>query len=1070
MALRVGDVETRLGFHVDDSGADRYERRTKQLRTEAKRDIKTDAKVDVDGRGFSEYERRARQVHRHNDDMVRGSARVRTGMSSLFVGGGLFAVGATAAYGLARGLGFVVDQFGESDRVAKQSNTVLRSTHEVANVTTKEVISLADALSKKSGIDDENVQSGENLLLTFTKIRNEAGRGNDIFDQATKAALDLSVAWGTDMHSASITVGKALNDPIKGVVALSRVGVQFTQSQKDTIKSLEESGHHLKAQKIILRELRTEVGGSAKAYGNTLPGAMGKLRTMIGNVAEWLGGKLAPAFNKAIDWGKGFVRQLRDGTGAGGKIRDVIRSVSGTIGDFIEQIRSGTGAGGALRRIFEALATSVGRVATAVFPVIRGLVQVVGKVAQFGIKLAGTRVGIAALHAVLGALVGRLAGLGVAWAVSKVVGFASAVRGARAAVAALSIAVRANPIGVLATVLGAVVGALIGFGSQEKRAKVSTQDLNDALREQRDALRAVRDLDIDAKEAKTRYRAATLNVRAAEIRLADMRKHGRKGTLEYKQAEVDLQDARNEQRRSQRDLTDQEQHGKDVRAEATKTTRDAIKTARDRVATVKDEIAHLKLQSSGIFKSKEQTDDMRKKQKDLADATRTLNGLLQTQGDIKPPNLAPAMDALNRSTQDSVDFVADLVRTMDRLHSKNVYVNTYATKIISTERRARGGKVDEPGVVVMHGEEAPRYPEYWISTNPRDRDRMVPLLAEAARSIGAQLVGFARGGSSADVRAARRKGIDFPAVGDLAKGQPQIADSDVSNAQRRFDRMQRGYSRMQRIHDLTTEEFLRDDPKTGNQVIDHAAISRRVGELNEEIAFIDKRLIGKKHGKIRPNSRGGFSMQAPVPERGSAQEVIGMIDGFDAGIARILNRVRKFEARAHRLGYKQRAEAYHSKALELSEWRDQIDEQREDTWDQIKDLQVDIQYLQRERADALGTKPPPAAGGGGGGGTTTDPAAVAAAVAAEMGAFQTARSDLFSSFGGNFLIPGSTPSPTQQAAGARALGAVPTAEGYTAAGRGDVTVNIENNYGAGPGDPHGWSRDQRFQVESAFGS
>ena len=49
---------------------------------------------------------------------------------------------------------------------------------------------------KKTGVDDEAIPSGENLLLTFTNIRNEAGKGNDVFDQATTATLDLSVALG----------------------------------------------------------------------------------------------------------------------------------------------------------------------------------------------------------------------------------------------------------------------------------------------------------------------------------------------------------------------------------------------------------------------------------------------------------------------------------------------------------------------------------------------------------------------------------------------------------------------------------------------------------------------------------------------------------------------------------------------------------------------------------------------------------------------------------------------------------------------------------------------------------
>ena len=84
----------------------------------------------------------------------------------------------------------------EAQKVAAQTNAVLKSTGGRPSVTAKQVEKLAESLMLKSGVDDEVIQSGENVLLTFTNIRNEAGKGNDIFDQATKATLDLSVALG----------------------------------------------------------------------------------------------------------------------------------------------------------------------------------------------------------------------------------------------------------------------------------------------------------------------------------------------------------------------------------------------------------------------------------------------------------------------------------------------------------------------------------------------------------------------------------------------------------------------------------------------------------------------------------------------------------------------------------------------------------------------------------------------------------------------------------------------------------------------------------------------------------
>src|SRR6266540_6473684 len=179
--------------------------------------------------------------------------KLQSGLKSAAVGLGVLTVAA----------GYAFKQFEDSEKVTRQTGAVLKSTGGAAHVTAGHVADLANALAKTSGIDDELIQSGENVLATFTSVRNEVGKGNQIFDLSTKAALDMSVALGQDMKSSTIQLGKALNDPIKGITALRRVGVSFTEQQQDQIKAMVKSGDKLGAQKLILRELTTEFGGSA---------------------------------------------------------------------------------------------------------------------------------------------------------------------------------------------------------------------------------------------------------------------------------------------------------------------------------------------------------------------------------------------------------------------------------------------------------------------------------------------------------------------------------------------------------------------------------------------------------------------------------------------------------------------------------------------------------------------------------------------------------------------------------------------------------------------------------------
>ena len=162
----------------------------------------------------------------------------------------------------------------------------------------KQVASLAEAISNKTGIDDEQIQSAQNLLLTFTKVRNEVGKGNDVFDQASQLAIDMSVALGSDAKSAALQLGKALNDPIKGVTALTRAGVSFTAEQKKQIKELVASGKVLEAQKLILAEVGVQFGGAAAAAADP----MQKLSVTVANLKERIGTALLPYIEKAATW------------------------------------------------------------------------------------------------------------------------------------------------------------------------------------------------------------------------------------------------------------------------------------------------------------------------------------------------------------------------------------------------------------------------------------------------------------------------------------------------------------------------------------------------------------------------------------------------------------------------------------------------------------------------------------------------------------------------------------------------------------------------------------------------
>jgi hypothetical protein len=208
------------------------------------------------------------------------------------LGKGLAIAGGAALAGLAVAGKAAFDAAQEAAQIGAQTEAVLKSTGGAANLTAREIERLAGRISAYSAVEDDAIQSGANLLLTFTNIKDAAGANNDVFSQATTLMTDMSVAMGQDMKASAIQLGKALNDPIKGVGALSRVGVQFTEKQREQIEAMVDSGKTMKAQKIILGELTTQFGGSARKIGDTKP--WDKMKNAVGEVMESIGTALMP--------------------------------------------------------------------------------------------------------------------------------------------------------------------------------------------------------------------------------------------------------------------------------------------------------------------------------------------------------------------------------------------------------------------------------------------------------------------------------------------------------------------------------------------------------------------------------------------------------------------------------------------------------------------------------------------------------------------------------------------------------------------------------------------------------
>jgi hypothetical protein len=158
-----------------------------------------------------------------------------------------------------------------SERQFGKLTAILKATGGAAGLTLSDI----EDLSQKIGIETlasvQGVRDAAGIMLTFKSIT------GDTFREALTLAQDLAEVGFGDLKTASTQLGKALEDPIAGLGALKRVGVSFTDQQKETIRVLTMTGRKAEAQTIILKALKTQLGESGPEAAKGFAGAVDSL-------------------------------------------------------------------------------------------------------------------------------------------------------------------------------------------------------------------------------------------------------------------------------------------------------------------------------------------------------------------------------------------------------------------------------------------------------------------------------------------------------------------------------------------------------------------------------------------------------------------------------------------------------------------------------------------------------------------------------------------------------------------------------------------------------------------------
>ena len=162
---------------------------------------------------------------------------------------------------------------------------------------TDRLAAFAKSQEMRLAVDDKVIKGVQAQLLSFKQLSGSADEVGGAFDRATIAAFDMAAAGFGSAEGNATALGKALENPIKGVAALARNGTTFTDQQREQIRVLQESGDLLGAQELILKEVESQYGGVAEATAD----ASEKFKILSDNLREDVGEPLLEIFNDLIE-------------------------------------------------------------------------------------------------------------------------------------------------------------------------------------------------------------------------------------------------------------------------------------------------------------------------------------------------------------------------------------------------------------------------------------------------------------------------------------------------------------------------------------------------------------------------------------------------------------------------------------------------------------------------------------------------------------------------------------------------------------------------------------------------
>jgi tRNA pseudouridine-54 N-methylase len=298
----VGELLVKIRADVKEleSKMDRAKNKVKQTQTNFRKQMGSTNKVST------EFQKRMSNAATATAALQGPLGPVAGRMRSL---GALFGSAGFALGGLVLAIAGAVAAFralamasSRAEQATAKFEALVKSTGGAAGLTVRQLEVMAREFARTTLFSVQQMRDAQGILLTFKSVAGEA------FGRTISVATDVAQVMGTDVRSAVVQLGKALEEPRIGLSMLRRSGISFTQDQKELIFSLSDTNQKAAAMSEILTIIENQLGGTAAAAAGegdrtTLAGAFDELtRKFTLFQEEILGGTtLLKMFTKAIN-------------------------------------------------------------------------------------------------------------------------------------------------------------------------------------------------------------------------------------------------------------------------------------------------------------------------------------------------------------------------------------------------------------------------------------------------------------------------------------------------------------------------------------------------------------------------------------------------------------------------------------------------------------------------------------------------------------------------------------------------------------------------------------------------